>query len=59
VILCICRGISDGEIVDAIRCGARTVDDVGRRCAGAGEDCGTCQASIAEYLQRHAAVSAR
>jgi len=50
MILCVCRGVSEGEIVDAIRCGARCVDDVTRRCAGAGGDCGSCVPYIEECL---------
>jgi len=50
MILCVCRGVSDREIVDAVRCGARTVDEVARCCAGAGGDCGACQPFIERYL---------
>ena len=49
MILCICRGVSEREVREAVRCGARTLDDVSRRCDGAGRDCGSCLV----YLERH------
>jgi len=52
VIVCLCRGISEREIVEAIRCGARTFEDVTRRCTGAGTHCGTCRPFIEEHLER-------
>ncbi len=42
MIVCSCRGISDRDVVEAVRCGARTLEDVSRRCDGAGADCGSC-----------------
>jgi bacterioferritin-associated ferredoxin len=53
MIVCVCRGVSDREVVEAVRCGARTIEDVSRRCDGAGGDCGSCLA----YLAQHLAVS--
>jgi bacterioferritin-associated ferredoxin len=50
MIVCICRGISDRDVVEAVRCGARTLEDVSRRCDGAGGDCGSCVAYIARHL---------
>jgi bacterioferritin-associated ferredoxin len=50
VIVCLCRTVSEREIVEAIRCGARTLDDVAGRCAGAGRDCGACQTHIEHCL---------
>ena len=50
MIVCICRGISDREVVEAVRCGARTLEDVSLRCDGAGGDCGSCVAYIARHL---------
>ncbi len=50
MILCICRGVSEGEVVEAVRCGARTLDDVSRRCDGAGADCGSCLRHIEMHL---------
>lgn len=50
MILCMCRGISDRDVVEAVRCGARTVEDVSRHCDGAGGDCGSCLAYIEHHL---------
>ena len=50
MIACLCRGVSDREITDAIRCGARTLEEVATRCAGAGGDCGACRSFIEEQL---------
>jgi bacterioferritin-associated ferredoxin len=51
MILCICRGISERDIREAVRCGARTIDDVSRSCDGAGGDCGSCRARIERQLE--------
>lgn len=45
-IVCRCEQISEGEIRDAIRRGARTVDGVKRRC---GTGMGACQGSRCRY----------
>jgi bacterioferritin-associated ferredoxin len=50
MIVCICRGISDRDVVEAVRCGARTLEDVSLRCDGAGGDCGSCVAHIVRHL---------
>ena len=51
MIVCSCRGISDRDVVEAVRCGARTLEDVSRRCDGAGADCGSCIAFLARHLE--------
>lgn len=50
MIVCLCRGISERDIDDAVRRGAESVDDVSRECAGAGNCCGTCRPLIEDYL---------
>jgi bacterioferritin-associated ferredoxin len=50
MILCVCRGISERDVVEAVRCGARTLEDVSRRCDGAGADCGSCLAYIEHHI---------
>jgi bacterioferritin-associated ferredoxin len=50
MVLCICRGVTDDEIVDAIRRGAYSLDKIARRCDGAGTDCGSCRAEIEAHL---------
>lgn len=41
--------ISEDEVIQAIRAGARTVDEVGERCE-AGTGCGSCRGGIAVLL---------
>jgi bacterioferritin-associated ferredoxin len=50
MILCICRGVTQDEILDAIRRGAYTMEKIARRCDGAGTDCGSCRAEIEVHL---------
>ena len=50
MILCLCRGVSDRDIVDAVRQGARSLEEVAFQCAGAGSCCGACRPCIEEYL---------
>ena len=45
MIVCICHGVSDRTIDDAIDEGCRSVRQVGRRC-DAGTDCGACRSLI-------------
>jgi bacterioferritin-associated ferredoxin len=49
VYVCLCARVRECEIRTAIRCGARTDDDVGDVC-GAGTGCGMCLERIAELL---------
>ena len=51
MLICVCRGVSEGEVVEAVRCGARTLEEVARHCDGAGGDCGSCVADIACHLE--------
>ena len=53
-IVCRCRGVSEGEILNAIRAGARTVSGVKRRCGAGMGRCqgGFCTAQIAKLLAR-------
>lgn len=50
MIVCVCKGVSEREIGEAIRRGACSLDEVGRRCRGAGGDCGSCRSDIAAQL---------
>lgn len=47
--ICLCKGVSDRQIRQAIRAGARTVEEIGRATA-AGTDCGKCLVAIRELL---------
>jgi bacterioferritin-associated ferredoxin len=53
MVLCICRGVTDDEIVDAIRRGAFSLEKIARRCDGAGTDCGSCRAEIQAEIRAH------
>jgi bacterioferritin-associated ferredoxin len=48
--LCLCNGLSDTRIEDAIRAGARRPRDVYRHC-GCSAQCGRCTASILGALR--------
>ena len=47
--LCLCKSVSDRQIRQAIRAGARTVDDLSRM-TGAGTDCGECLRALRDSL---------
>ena len=49
MIVCLCYPASDREIDAVIDDGARTVEDIGRKC-GAGTGCGTCVGELRERL---------
>jgi bacterioferritin-associated ferredoxin len=49
MIVCFCHPTSDRDLDAAIDDGARTVEDIGRRC-GAGTGCGTCVEDLRERL---------
>lgn len=44
-IACSCHGLRDSEIIEVIRDGACSVDDVTEAC-GAGGACGSCRPTI-------------
>lgn len=56
MILCLCRGVTDREVSEAVQRGASTVAEVRRAC-GAGMECGTCLADIREHLDTAGARS--
>jgi bacterioferritin-associated ferredoxin len=49
VYICLCRVVTRSTIEAVIANGARTVEEVGERCA-AGTDCGKCQRNILRLL---------
>ena len=49
MIVCLCFPASDRDIDAVIDDGARTVEEIGRKC-GAGTGCGTCKAELGERL---------
>jgi len=52
VIVCHCRVVNHRDIEAAVDDGARSVPEVSDIC-GAGTDCGSCVATIADTLARH------
>jgi len=48
--VCLCRGVTDSQINDAIEAGARTPGQIGRRC-GAGTGCGGCLPELRRLLR--------
>ncbi len=47
--VCICHGVTEGELRDEIAQGARSEEAIGDRC-GAGTSCGTCLDRICDLL---------
>ena len=56
MIVCLCYPASDRDIDAIIDEGARTVEDIGRKC-GAGTGCGTCVGELRERLESRGANS--
>ena len=54
MIICVCHPTSDRDLDAVIDDGARTVEEIGRRC-GAGTGCGTCVGELRERLQSRGA----
>ena len=50
MIVCLCHPTSERDVDTIIDEGARTVEDIGRRC-GAGTGCGACVGELRERLQ--------
>ena len=49
MIVCLCHPTSDRDVDAIIDDGARTVEDIGRRC-GAGTGCGACVDELRDRL---------
>ncbi len=45
--VCLCNGVTEGEVLEAIEAGAATVEEVAH-CTGAGTRCGSCVHRLAE-----------
>ena len=56
MIVCICRGVSDKQVLRAIDNGAATLRDL-QRC-GIGDECGSCHNSLRAMLASAAAERA-
>lgn len=55
MIICICRGKSDRDVMKAIEDGASTVREL--QACGIGDQCGSCHTSLRAMLARAAAAS--
>ncbi len=51
MVVCLCRGLSDGTIEAVIASGASSVDDLAKAC-GAGVDCRACCPLLAALVDR-------
>jgi len=51
VIVCLCEGVSEARIVEEIKQGARTIEDIQQAC-GAGSHCGSCLFLLVEMLDK-------
>ena len=49
MIICLCRGVSEGDIRRVIQRGASTADAITAAC-GAGGDCGACTIMLADLV---------
>ncbi len=50
MIVCLCRGVSERAIHEAVAAGASTIAEGTAACRGAGGDCGACQGTLAALL---------
>jgi LSD1 subclass zinc finger protein len=50
VIVCLCRGVSDGTLHDAVAAGAASLPELAMACRGAGTDCGSCRWMLTALL---------
>jgi len=56
MVVCLCQGVSDKQVREAIAKGASTRKNVTRAC-GAGAGCGGCHESIREIIRAHRAAA--
>jgi bacterioferritin-associated ferredoxin len=50
--VCFCRSVTDGQVLEAVHDGARTLHEVGRMC-GAGTGCGGCLPELRRLVRAH------
>lgn len=52
MIICVCKGISDGTIKNLVKAGATSLRQIMATCH-AGKDCGSCVCKVKEILENH------
>ena len=57
MIVCLCTGVSDSQIRQAVRDGAGSVEEIGHKLRGAGADCGSCRLFLQRLLDVESAAS--
>lgn len=50
--VCICHGISDGRLREAVACGARSFEEV-QACTGVATNCGACEHTARSVIEEH------
>lgn len=55
MIVCLCEGVSQRKVADAVAHGARSLDRL-TRATGAGSSCGSCHNALRDLLATHAAA---
>jgi bacterioferritin-associated ferredoxin len=50
MIVCLCRGVSERAVHEALACGASSLPELAAACRGAGTDCGSCRRMLAALL---------
>lgn len=51
-LLCTCKRVSQGDVLKAMRKGARKYKEV-RETTGAGSKCGKCEKDIRKFMRKH------
>jgi bacterioferritin-associated ferredoxin len=50
--VCVCHGISDQRIREAVACGARSFEEV-QACTGVATNCGACEHTARSVIDEH------
>jgi bacterioferritin-associated ferredoxin len=56
--VCLCAGVTNQTVADAVTAGARTSRDVAAAC-GAGSECGRCRRTVRAVIEAQSAAEAR
>ncbi len=57
MIVCLCEGIRESDIKEAVKSGATELRELGRHC-GAGSGCGSCHAELSMLIQSYSKKAA-